>query len=302
MANFAVLLNSMSKREDKFTRRRLRSSYFSVVISITLVLFVLGLFGLLIINTQEITRSVKENFSLTILLDEDASKAEVNQFFTTLQVAPYTREVQIISKEDAAEELKETLDEDFVDFLGYNPLRDGIELRLKAEELEVEKLELLQKEFESKDFVTEVVYDKLLIEKMNENLRLLSYGLLGGAILLTLIAIALINSSIRLAIYSKRFLIKTMQLVGATKNFIRKPFLLKSLLHGAIGSILAVAFLGAMIYYIQQYIPGLSEMQKIQQLVLLGAVILVSGLVISLTCTYFALRKYLNLKTDQLYF
>jgi len=280
----------------------LRSSYFSVVISISLVLFVLGLFGLLILNTQEITRSVKENFSLTILLDEDASKAEVNQFFTTLQVAPYTREVQIISKEDAAEELKQTLDEDFVDFLGYNPLRDGIELRLKAEELEVSKLENLQADFEARDFVTEVVYDKLLIEKMNENLKLLSYGLLGGAVLLTLIAIALINSSIRLAIYSKRFLIKTMQLVGATKNFIRKPFLLKSLLHGIIGSVMAVGLLALLLYYLQQYVPGLAEMQKIQQLILLAAGIIVSGLVISLSCTFFALRKYLNLKTDQLYF
>lgn len=292
----------MSKREDRFTRRRLRSSYFSVVISISLVLFVLGLFGLLILNTQEISRSVKENFSLTILLHEDASKAEVNQFFTTLQVAPYTRQVQIISKEDAAEELKETLDEDFVDFLGYNPLRDGIELRLKAEELKLESLEELQAEFEAKSFISEVVYDKLLIEKMNENLRLLSYGLLAGAVLLSLVSIALINSSIRLAIYSKRFLIKTMQLVGATKSFIRKPFLLKSVLHGSLGSLLAVGLLISVLLYAQSYIPGISEFQNIQQLILLGIGIVASGLVISFTCTYFALRKYLNLKTDQLYF
>lgn len=292
----------MSRSEDRFTRRRLRSSYFSVVISIGLVLFVLGLFGLLIINTQEITRSVKENFSLTILLHEDASKAEVNQFFTTLQVAPYTRSVKIITKDDAAEELAATLDEDFIDFLGYNPLRDGIELRLKAEELYVENLEKLQADFESKDFVQEVVYDKLLIEKMNENLRLLSYGLLGGAILLSLIAIALINSSIRLAIYSKRFLIKTMQLVGATKNFIRKPFLLKSLWHGILGSFLAVGLLSLLIFYAQRYVPGLAEFQKYRDLILLAGGIIAAGLVISLTCTYFALRKYLNLKTDQLYF
>lgn len=266
------------------------------------MLFVLGLFGLLILNTQEISRSVKENFSLTILLHEDASKAEVNQFFTTLQVAPYTRQVQIISKEDAAEELKETLDEDFVDFLGYNPLRDGIELRLKAEELKLERLEELQAEFEAKSFISEVVYDKLLIEKMNENLRLLSYGLLAGAVLLSLVSIALINSSIRLAIYSKRFLIKTMQLVGATKSFIRKPFLLKSVLHGSLGSLLAVGLLISVLLYAQSYIPGISEFQNIQQLILLGIGIVASGLVISFTCTYFALRKYLNLKTDQLYF
>lgn len=292
----------MTKREDRFTKRRLRSSYISVIVSIALVLFVLGIFGALILNTQAITRSVKEDFSLTILLHEDASKVEVNQFFTSLQVAPYTKSVRIISKDDAAEELKEILDEDFVDFLGYNPLRDGIELKLIAEELQVEKLESLKKEFEVMDFVSEVVYDRLLIEKMNENLRLLSYGLLGGAVLLSLIAIALINSSIRLAIYSKRFLIKTMQLVGAKPNFIRRPFLMKSLLHGGLGAALALGLLALIIFNLQRYIPGMDAIQNIQSLIILGLVILVSGLLISFTCTFFALRKYLKLKTDQLYF
>lgn len=292
----------MSKREDRFTKRRLRSSYFSVVISISLVLFVLGLFGVLILNTQEISRSVKEDFGITILLKEDASKAEVNQFFTRLQVAPYTSGVRIISKEDAAEDLREVLDEDFIDFLGYNPLRDGIELKLKAEELKLDRIEALEKEFEVLDFVSEVVYDKLLIEKMNENLRRLGYALLGGALLLSLIAIALINSSIRLAIYSKRFLIKTMQLVGATRNFIRKPFLLKSLLHGSIGAVIAVALLAVVLYYSRSYVPGLAEFQDPLQLTALAIAILAAGLIISFSCTYFALRKYLKLKTDQLYF
>ena len=292
----------MTKREDRFTRRRLRSSYLSVVISISLVLFVLGLFGILILNTQEISRSVKEDFGITVLLSEDASKAEVNQFFTSLQVAPYTNSVRIISKEDAANELKEVLDEDFVDFLGYNPLRDGIELKLKAESLNVAKIESLKKEFEVLDFVSEVVYDKLLITKMNDNLRLLSYGLLGGAILLSLIAIALINSSIRLAIYSKRFIIKTMQLVGATRSFIRRPFLMKSLLHGSIGSILALILLALVLAYLRNYIPGIAEFQTIQQFIILSIAILLAGLLISFTCTFFALRKYLKLKTDQLYF
>lgn len=292
----------MTRNEDRFTKRRLRSSYFSVVISISLVLFVLGLFGVLILNTQEISRSVKEDFSLTISLQEDASKAEVSQFFTTLQVAPYTKEVRIISKEDAAEDLKKVLDEDFVDFLGYNPLRDGMELKLKADYLNLERLEALKKEFEVMDFVSEVIYDRLLIEKMNENLRLLSYALIGGAILLTLIAIALINSSIRLAIYSKRFLIKTMQLVGATRSFIRRPFLVKSLLHGTIGALIALGLLGLLWVNLRSYIPGLEEIQTTFSLVLLAVSILLAGLLISFTCTFFALRKYLKLKTDQLYF
>ncbi len=292
----------MSKREDRFTKRRLRSSYFSVVISISLVLFVLGLFGVLILNTQQISKSVKEDFGITILLSEDASKAEVNQFFTSLQVAPYTSAVSIISKEDAAAELEEVLDEDFVDFLGYNPLRDGIELKLKAEELNLERIESLKKEYEALDFVNEVVYDRLLIEKMNENLLLLSYGLLGGAVVLSLIAIALINSSIRLAIYSKRFLIKTMQLVGATRGFIRKPFLMKSLWHGAIGGVVAIVLLNLLLSYLQSYIPGLSDFQAPLEMILLWTAIFIAGLIISFSCTFFALRKYLKLKTDQLYF
>lgn len=292
----------MTKREDRFTKRRLRSSYISVVVSIALVLFVLGVFGALIINTQAISRSVKEDFGVTVLLQEEASKAEVNQFFTSLQVAPYSKEVRIISKDDAARELQEILDEDFVDFLGYNPLRDGIELKLKADYLQVDKLESLKQEFEAEDFIAEVVYDRLLIEKMNQNLKILSYGLLGGAILLSLIAIALINSSIRLAIYSKRFIIKTMQLVGAKPNFIRRPFLLKSLLHGGLGAVLALGLLVVLLYNVQRYIPGMEDIQNPITLSLLGIAIFGSGLFISFTCTYFALRKYLKLKTDQLYF
>jgi cell division transport system permease protein len=292
----------MTNFEDRFTKRRLRSSYFSVVISISLVLFVLGLFGVLIINTQVISRTVKESFSLTIMLEEDASKAEINQFFTSLQVAPYAKSVTIISKQEAAEELQEILGEDFIDFLDYNPLSDGIELKLKAEELNIERLEALDKEFRTRDFVSEVVFDRLLIEKMNDNLRLLSMGLLIGALLLSLIAIALINSSIRLAIYSKRFIIKTMQLVGATTGFIRRPFLMKSLLHGALGSIFAILMLSGVFYLLISYIPGLEQLQEPLKLGLLALLIFISGLLISLTCTFFALRKYLKLKTDQLYF
>lgn len=292
----------MSRTEERFNRRRLRSSYFSVVLSIALVLFLLGLFGLLFLNSQQISRSVKENFTISILLSEEASKLEVNDFFTSLQIAPYTREVKIISKEDAAAEMREILEEDFIDFLGYNPLRDGFELRLKAESLNEEFLAQLSKEFEAKSFVSEVSYDRLLITKMNENLQLLSYILFIGAVLIGLVAIALINSSIRLAIYSKRFLIKTMQLVGATRGFIRKPFLWKSLLHGSLGALVSIGFLALSLYYLVQYIPGLGEVQDPLYLIALAVGLFLFGLIISLSCTYFALRKYLNLKTDQLYF
>jgi len=292
----------MSSKQDRFTRRRLRSAYLSVVVSIALVLFVLGVFGVLLINTQTITRSVKENFAISILLQDDASTAEVNQFFTSLKIAPYTKSAQIISKEDAAEELKSILDEDFIDFLGYNPLHDGIELKLKAEFLSSEKLSALERDFAQKSFVQEIVYDKILVTKMNDNLRILSIGLISGAFLLTLISIALINSSIRLAIYSKRFIIKTMQLVGATTTFIRKPFLFRSMAQGVLGSTIAILLLFGLITWLSSYIPGFAEFQNNYFLLILGLSILILGLLISFTCTFFALKKYLRLKTDQLYF
>tara|TARA_R110002050_G_scaffold137116_1_gene260641 strand:+ start:5863 stop:6741 length:879 start_codon:yes stop_codon:yes gene_type:complete len=292
----------MSSKQDRFTKRRLRSAYLSVVISIALVLFVLGVFGVLLINTQTISRSIKENFAISILLQDDASTAEVNQFFTSLKLAPYTKSAQIISKEDAAEELKSILDEDFVDFLGYNPLHDGIELKLKAEFLSSEKLAELERDFSNKAFIQEIVYDKILVTKMNDNLRILSIGLISGAFLLTLISIALINSSIRLAIYSKRFIIKTMQLVGATTAFIRKPFLFRSLAQGILGSSIALVLLFSLITWLSSYIPGFAEFQNNYFLLILGLSILILGLLISLTCTFFALKKYLRLKTDQLYF
>jgi cell division transport system permease protein len=292
----------MTKKEERFTKRRLRSAYLSVIVSIALVLFVLGIFGVLLINTQTISRSIKEDFALTILLQDDASTAEVNQFFTSLKLAPYTKAVEIISKEDAAEELKSILDEDFIDFLGYNPLQDGIELKLKAEYLSSKKLGELERDFSQKKFVQEIVYDKILVVKMNENLRILSLALFIGAFLLSLIAIALINSSIRLAIYSKRFIIKTMQLVGATTGFIRKPFLYRSLIQGFIGSSIAVLLLFSGLSWLSSYLPGFAELQNKHFLLILGVSILVLGLLISITCTFFALKKYLRLKTDQLYF
>ncbi|MAM35472.1 MAG: cell division protein FtsX [Micavibrio sp.] len=292
----------MSEHVDAFTKRRLRSSYISVIVSISLVLFVLGVFGNLLINAEAIARQVKENFAVTVLLSEDAPEIEVKQFQKSLDLAPYVKSTEFISKEEAASELKEELDEDFVDFLGYNPLSNAIDIRLKAEYVTPEQLTFMESEFTKKSFVQEVVYDKPLIQLMNENIRKISLILIGGTLLLLLVAVGLINSSIRLSIYSRRFLIKTMQLVGATKSFIRKPFMLKSLRHGFIGAVLASALLMVLIYYVGQEIPDFAELQSPLKL---GAIILgliLTGLVLSFLSTYFALRKYLKLKTDQLYF
>jgi cell division transport system permease protein len=293
----------MSKNpEDKFNKRRLRSSYISVVVSISLVLFVLGIFGMLVLNADEISRNFKENLAVNILIQDDAASAEVAKFQKSLQLEPFIKSVEFISKEEAAKELASILDEEFVEFLGYNPLHDAIDIRLKAEYVSAKKLAELEESYGELAFVQDVVYDKPLVEKMNRNLQTLSLFLIGGVILLALIAIALINSSIRLSIYSKRFLIKTMQLVGATKSFIRRPFIGRSLRHGIYGALIASLLMAALIYYLQKWIPGFKELQNPLDLLILGVGIFAAGILISMSCTFFALKKYLKLNTDQLYF
>lgn len=292
----------MNALPDRFTRRRLRSSYLSVIISIALVLFVLGIFGVMVLNAGQIAREVRENFAITLLIEDAAPEAEVRQFQKSLELAPYVKSTEYISKEEAAEELKAELDEDFMDFLGYNPLLNSIDIRLRAEYVNEEELARLEEEFLRQSFVQEVVYDQPLIQMMNRNIERIGMFLLAGSLLLALIAIGLINSSIRLAIYSRRFIIKTMQLVGATKAFIRKPFILRSLVHGLYGAVLASALLLLTLYYAWQQIPGLASLQDPLLLGLVFAGLFVTGAIISLACTFFALSKYLSLSTDQLYF
>lgn len=292
----------MSNLPDKYTKRRLRSAYLSVIVSIALVLFVLGIFGMLVLNANVIAREVKENFAITVLLNDDAPEAEVRQFQKGLELASYVKTTEYISKEEAAEELKAELDEDFMEFLGYNPLLNSIDIRLRADFVTPEKLAELETEFSQEVFVNEVVYDKPLIQMANDNIERIGLILVGGSVLLTLISIGLINSSIRLSIYSRRFLIKTMQLVGATKGFIRKPFIWRSFRHGLYGAIVASVLLGFSMYYILINIPDLQEIQNTRNFIFLFTGLFVGGIIISMSCTYFALKKYLKLSTDQLYY
>lgn len=292
----------MARFAEKYKRRRLRSAYISVVVSISLVLFVLGLFGTLVSQARTIAKEVKENFAFTVILKNDASQVEVKQFQKELELADYVKSTEYISKEEAAENLQKELDEDFVDFLDYNPLHNALDIRLNAPYVENDFIANLEQEFLKRNFVLEVVYDKPLIQKMNENIEQIGLFLLSGSVLLAIIAIALINSSIRLSIYSSRFLIKTMQLVGATKAFVRKPFIRKSIWQGIWGALVASALLGLVLYYAEQNIPGLEILDNYVLLAILFAGLLASGLLISMSCTFFALSKYLKLKPDQLYF
>jgi len=287
---------------ENVNKGRIRNSYASVIVSISLVLFLLGLIGVLALNAKKVTDYVRENFVFTIFLKDTAKKVEVKKLQKTLELTDYVKSTEYISKEEAAETVKEELGEDFINFIGYNPLKNSIDIHLKAEYVRPEHMEMIEKNLSNKPFVTEVVYDKMLIKQMAKNIKEITFWLSIFAGMFMIVAIALINSSIRLSVYSKRFTIKTMQLVGATKGFIRRPFMWKNIRLGLIGAFIALSLLSAMLYYLQLNFPVLADIQDIKFYAILYASVIIVGILISWLSTYFAINKYLGLRSEQLYY
>ena len=291
----------MGSSFEKYQKRRLISSYFSVVISIALVLFLLGLLGILVVNAKFISDEFKEKVVLTIYL-EDATKAvEINQLKNSLILAEYVKKTQFISKDAAADFMKNEYGENFLDEVGYNPLKNSIEVNLLADYVTAKRLDSLSYKALQKNFVEDVKYDKDLVTLMNSNVKRLSLWILIICGIFTLIAVLLINSSIRLAVYSKRFSIKTMQMVGATKSFIRRPFVWHNILLGILGGLIAISGNAVLLYYIDLSFPEFKLMQ--QQTNLIGALftVLAIGIFITWISTHLATQRFLNLKTEQLH-
>ncbi len=292
----------MSKSFDRFQKRKLITSYFSVTLSIALVLFLLGILGMLVLNTQKLADHFKEQITVTIFLKDAAKQVEIDQLEKRLAMAEYTKATQYIPKEEAAERHSEEIGENFIDFLGYNPLKNAIDLQLNAAFVNSEQIALIAEELGALSYVDEVSYDQPLIALLTENVKRISFWILIASALFTLIAVLLINSSIRLSIYSKRFIIKTMQMVGATKRFIRKPFIWTNIQLGMLGAVLALIGLGVALYYIDRTLPELRLLQDIPMLAVLFAGVFILGVLISLISTFFATQRFLNLRTDDLYY
>ncbi|HSP11888.1 MAG TPA: permease-like cell division protein FtsX [Salegentibacter sp.] len=292
----------MSTSFEKYQKRRLISSYFSVVISIGLVLFLLGLLGLLVLNTKKVADHFKEQIAMTVYLKDTAKEVEIEQLKKSLAMAEYTKSTTYISKEDAAVAHSKEIGEDFMEFLGYNPLQNSIDLYMKADYVSPEQIDEIAEDLNSKNFVEEVVYDKPLIALLNDNVKKISFWVLVISGVFTFIAVLLINSSIRLAVYSKRFIIKTMQMVGATKSFIRRPFIWKSVRLGIIGAVLALIGMGIVLYYLNSSFPELELLADVKLLFALFLGILLMGIFITWASTFFATSRFLNLKTDELYY
>jgi len=292
----------MSKSFDKFQKRRLISSYFSVVISISLVLFLLGIVGLLVINAQKVEKHFKEQIALSIDFKENVKAAEMKQLQKSLQLADYVKSAHFVSKEEAAEIAKKENGEDFMDFIGYNPFQNSIDVFINSEFVTLNKLEEIKTNLLKKNYVDEVRYDVDIVSLMNKNVKKISFWGIVLSGIFTLIAMLLINSSIRLTIYSKRFIIKTMQMVGATKRFIRRPFILRSIKLGILGSILAILGLVTVAYYLDKNFAELKLLENNIAFIALCFGVLILGVLITWISTFFATQRFLNLKTDDLYY
>jgi cell division transport system permease protein len=292
----------MSGQEEKIIGRRLKASYVTTVASITLVLFVLGLLGMAIMFANQLSDHVKENFGFTVFLHDTAGITEVSALQQSLEAMDAVKDTRFVSRDDAAKQLTSALGEDFVDFLGYNPLSASIIIRFNASHAQTDSLARFEEKLRTHKLVADIDYQKDLIHLVNENIRKIGLGLLIFSILLVMIASALISNTIRLGVFAKRFIIKSMQLVGATQAFIRKPFITRGVMQGFISALLADGLLLLLLYVLNRQTPGMIIVNNPEILTGLLAVVILLGLIISWISTWFAVRKYLKIKTDSLYY
>jgi cell division transport system permease protein len=291
----------MSKPTHRYQRRRVVRSYFGIVFSVSLILFVVGVLSLLVLNARQVSQHIKEQVILTIFIDDNAKEVEVNQLETMLKLAAFTRSVAYISKEQAATEHSADIGEDFMDFLGYNPLKDAIDLRLKGDYVTTHRVDSISAFLAEKSFVSELVFDRPLVNLLNENIERVRLLLLACCLFFLVLSIILINNSIRLSIYSKRMIIKTMQLVGARKRFIRGPFIRTYLLLGMISALIACLGVWALVINAQTYLPGIDLLMNPQTLIISFIGVFLLSMLISSISARWATQRYLNLKTQSLY-
>ncbi len=291
----------MSRGNAGISKTKLRSSYVTLVVSVSLVLFLLGILGLVIINARELSDYFRESLSFSVILDEEIKEADIRMLKKDLDAKEFVKLTEYISKEDAAVKLKEELGEDFISFLGYNPLSPTIDVYLHAGYTNPDSIAVIEKYLLEFPVVSEVYYQESVLHLINENISKIGLFLGVLSLFLFLIALTIINNTVRLSVYSKRFIIRTMQLVGATRGFVRRPFLIRSIFHGLLAAIVSLLLLMTMLYLVEREFFRLFTFENINLLLLLMGVIIVTGVVINLISTYFAVNRYLSISEDKLY-
>ena len=291
----------MKQAQEKHIKRRLRTSSLSTVLSISMVLLMLGSMSFIYVNSQRLTKYIKENIGITVILNDNAKAVDVLQFQKNLVANPVTKMTTYVSKEEAASALTKELGEDFMQFLGHNPLSNTIDIFMNSAYAESVTIEALGQEALKNEIVKEVKYQKDLIDAINQNMNKLNLILICFCALLLIVSITLINNTIRLTVYSKRFIIRTMKLVGATNSFIRKPFVMTGLRQGVIAGLIGVLLMMLVLFAVQKEMPELLQLQDIQTVIIIFSLLFVFGILISTFVTHFSVNKYLKIKEEKLY-
>ena len=292
----------MKNSETGLSKTKLRSSYLTLVVSVSLVLFLLGVLGLVLINAKELSDYFRESLSFSVMLNDEAKEADIRMLQKDLDGKLYVKSTEYVSKEEAAAKMKEELGEDFINFLGDNPLPPSIDVYLYANYTSPDSVAKIEKYVLEYPFVKEVYYQESLLFLINENVRKISFFLVVISSFLFLIALTIINNTIRLSVYSKRFLIRTMQIVGATRAFIRRPFLVQSAFQGLMAALLAMGLLMGLLYLIEREFLMMFTFESTNLLILLGISLIITGVLINIISTFFSVNRYLSISEDKLYY
>tara|TARA_Y100000996_G_scaffold415572_1_gene411316 strand:+ start:7943 stop:8854 length:912 start_codon:yes stop_codon:yes gene_type:complete len=298
-----ILIKKVLKKnfEEKYQKRKLLTTYISAMLTNLIVVFLTGLLGLLLFNTKKVADYFKEQISVTVYFKDNSKPIEIQQFQKSIKFQETTKSVIYTSKEEASKIYAQEIGEDYMEFLGYNPLESSIDIYFNAQFVKPELIKEISEKLSNYDFISEVKYDQPLLNILDKNINRIRIWILLSSCFLIILAIFLINSSIRLSIYSKRFAIKTMQLVGATKWFIQKPFLIKYLKIGLASSSLSIILLYLIFQKLQSEIPELNLLQEKFSIILILTIVFSFGLSITLISTFFATKRFLNLKSDEIY-
>lgn len=291
----------MASSFERFQKRRVISSYFSVILCIFIVLTLLGALGLFVINTEKISSHVKENIPMSVYFKRETPDSTMQAFGERLKGAHYVKDYVFVSKEDAVKNNPDIVGEDYMTFLGDNPLPASYDIHLKGGYVNADSIKEIEVSLRADPAVGDLTYDSTLVGLANENIEKITYWILIVSGVLAVVAMLLINSALRLSIYNHRFTIKTMQMVGATKSFIRKPYIWKGLKLGLIGALLAIAMLIWLVYYLDSAFPELNIWSDWIPTAIVMAGVLLFGIIIASISTFFATQRFLNLRTDDLY-
>jgi len=294
----------MAAKEEQYYRKRINTAYFTSLISITLVLFTLGFLGLLIVHAKILSNYIKENIGFEIIIKSGVKDAEVIRLQKHLDTRDYVKTTEYITKKEALNRLKKSLGNNFVDFFGKgdNPLLPSIDVRFNAAWANNDSISKIEKQMLAKPFVKEVYYQKSLVQEIDKNLSKITLVLLVLSAVLLMIAIALMNNTTRLTIYSKRFVINSMQLVGATRGFIRRPFVWNGMLQGVFSALIALALLTAGLAIARENLPELTVIESFRLIGVVYVFVILLGMAVTGFSTFFAVNRYLDMNKHKLYF